>query len=409
MASIKKRPILHADAHVLARARLTPDDLNKINAGLKDSINAMDAAVAAAFPAPAGGAAALGTPIGNTGGKSINLVLEGGKIKEVLPRKHYSSKVCFIDWLNFTVHEDTFQVLEGAVTDQEVIMSVSMACESLFGFGITSKRDKGANFYTTSYILGENYGLVCYGGQRNTVMISLSGEGCAAARGGWERRCFDFLDSAQSPKITRIDLTHDDIEGRLFTPESLEEAYENGGFNCGGRNPDIELRGNWKSPNGKGRTINIGNRSNGKFFRGYEKGKQLGDKNSPWMRLEVEFKSVDRVIPFEILKFPHEYFAAAYPLLGSFSQTVERIATIKKTVEVSYDRTKKWLKRQCGAAINLMLNVEGSAEKVLELIKREGKLPKGVLPPSFRHVDSSMHHSPLDHMPVVLSFIHEGV
>ncbi|SNS03345.1 phage replication initiation protein [Methylobacillus rhizosphaerae] len=306
MASIKKRPILHADAHVLAHARITPDDLNKINAGLKDHINAMEAAIAGAFPAPAGGAAVLASPLGNTGGKSINLVLEGGKIKEVLPRKHYSSKVCFIDWLNFTVHEDTFQILEHAVTDKEVIMSISMACESLFGFGITAKRDKGAHFYHSSYVLGDNYGLICYGGQRNTVMVSLSGDGCAAARNGWERRVFDFLKSAQSPKITRIDLSHDDIEGNRFSPELLEQCYENGGFNCGGRNPDIELRGNWKNPNGKGRTVNIGVRSNGKFFRGYEKGKQLGDANSPWMRLEVEFKSVDRVIPFEILKFPHE-------------------------------------------------------------------------------------------------------
>lgn len=407
MPSLKKHPYLHADAHVLERARLTPDDLARINEHNKDNINAMNAAIASARH-PQGGAGALASPTGNTGGKSINLVLEGGKVKQVLPRTHYNSKVCFIDWINFTVHEDSFQILTGAVTDQEIILAASMACESIFGFGITSKREKGANFYKTSYTLGENYGLVCYGGQRNTVLVSLSGEGCAAARGGWERRLFDFLQSAQSPRITRIDLTHDDIEGKLFTPESLNQSYDEGKFNCGGRNPDIELRGNWKNPNGKGRSIYIGNRTNGKFFRGYEKGKQLGDANSPWMRLEVEFKSVDRVIPFDVLKNPQDYFAAAYPLLSSFSDDTQRIKTVKKTVEISYERTKKWLKRQCGAALNLMLNVEGDAEKVLSLITREGKLPKGVLPPSFRHVDSSLHHSPLEHMPIVMSFLHEG-
>ncbi|MGY1488693.1 replication initiation factor domain-containing protein [Methylobacillus pratensis] len=367
----------------------------------------MDAAVAATT-LPHGSVGATASPTGNTGGKYVQLVLEGGQIKQIPERKHYSSKVCFLDWINVTMHEDTFQILEGAVTDQEVILSVSLACESIFGFGITVKRDKGANFYKTSYVLGENYGLVCYGGQRNTVLISLSGEGCAAARGGWERRLYDFLKSAANPKITRVDLAHDDIEGERFTPDSLVEEYEHGSFNCGGRNPDIELRGNWKNPNGKGRTVYIGNRSNGKFFCGYEKGKQLGGTDSPWMRLEVEFKSVDRVIPFEILLFPHEYFAAAYPILGSFSVDIQRIKTVQKTVQTCYERTQKWLKRQCGAAINLMLNVEGSAERVVELIKREGKLPKGVLPPSYRHVDSSLHHSPLDHMPIVLSFLHEG-
>ncbi|CAG0983629.1 hypothetical protein MTYP_01898 [Methylophilaceae bacterium] len=408
MASIKKRPILNADAHVLERARLVPEDLLRINAANKDAVNAMRATSASARH-PKGGAGAQATPTGNTGGKSIELVLEGGKVKQVLPRTHYNSNVCFIDWFNFTVHEDTFQILSGAVTDSEIIFAVSMACESIFGFGITSKREKGANFYRASYVLGENYGLVCYGGQRNTVLVSLSGEGCAAARGGWERRMYDFLNSAQSPKITRIDLTHDDIEGALFRPESLIESYDQGSFNCGGRNPDIELRGNWRNPNGKGRSVYIGNRSNGKFFRGYEKGKQLGDADSPWMRLEVEFKSVDRVIPFDILKYPQEYFAAAYPLLRNFSADIQRIDTVRKTVQVSYERTKKWLKRQCGAALNLMLNVEGDAESVLALIKREGKLPKGVLPPSFRHVDSSLHHSPLEHMPLVLSFVNQGV
>ena len=409
MAALKKRrPVLHADAHMLARAKMGDADFEKINKSLKDSINAMDAAVAAATLPPGNGGAPA-TPQGNTGGKYIKLVLEGGEVKIVPERTHYSSKVCFIDWVNITVHEDTFQILEGAVTDQEVILSASMACESIFGFGITSKRDKGANFYKTSFVLGENYGLVCFGGQRNTLLISLSGEGCAAARGGWERRLYDFLNSATNPKITRIDLTHDDITGKRFSPESLMEDYDNGGFNCGGRDPNIEQRGNWKRPNGKGRSLYIGNRSNGKFFRGYEKGKQLGDPNSPWMRLEVEFKSVDRVIPFEILKHPHEYFAAAYPILGSFSVDIQRIATVQKTVQTSYNRTKKWLRRQCGAAINLMLNVEGSAEKVIELIRREGKLPKGVLPPSYRHVESSLHHSPLDHTPLVLSFLHQGV
>lgn len=401
---MSKHPILHADAHFLARARLTPSDFERINADKKAHIEAMNAAVAE----HSGSVPATATPTGNTGGKSIELVLENGKVKQVLPRTHYNSKHCFIDWVNFTVHEDSFQILNGAVTDQEVILAVSMACESIFGFGITAKRDKGANFYRTSYVLGENYGLVCYGGQRNTVLVSLSGEGCAAARSGWERRLYDFLNSAQSPRITRIDLSHDDIEGKLFTPDSLVEAFDEGKFNCGGRNPDIELRGNWKNINGKGRTVYVGNRSNGKFFRGYEKGKQLGDADSPWMRLEVEFKSVDRVIPFDVLRHPHEYFAAAYPLFASFSDSAQRIKTIQKTVQVSYERTKKWLKRQCGASLKLMFDVEGSAEKVLSLIMREGKLPRGVLPPSFRHVDSCLHHSPLEYMPLSMSFLYEG-
>jgi phage replication initiation protein len=320
--------------------------------------------------------------------------MENGKIKEVLKRKHSENNICFIDWVNITCHETSFKWGQQPVSDEQVIADCSMVCESIFGFGITSKRDRGANFYHTSYVLGEKYGMVCYGGQRSTVLIMLNGEGCAAARIGWERKLFDFLNSANQARITRLDLAHDDIEGNRYTPESLEKAYEDGQFNCHARDPNIELRGNWKNPTGKGRSLYIGRRTNGKFFRGYEKGKQLGDPSSPWMRLEVEFKGVDRVIPPEALLKPQDYFAAAYPLLSSFSNRAERILTVKKTVEVSYERTKRWLKHQCGSALNLMHQIEGSAEKVLELVMREGKTPKGITVPSYLNTGAFLHNLP---------------
>ena len=67
MAALKKRrPVLHADAHMLARAKMGDADFEKINKSLKDSINAMDAAVAAATLPPGNGGAPA-TPQGNTG------------------------------------------------------------------------------------------------------------------------------------------------------------------------------------------------------------------------------------------------------------------------------------------------------------------------------------------------------
>jgi phage replication initiation protein len=381
----------HADHHMLERARLIGEDFAKINESIREALVYRPEPAAARSDSSA--AQAL-PPTSNTGGKKIQLVVEGGKTKEVIARTHSENSVCFIDWVNVTCHETSFQWGEQPVSDDQVIADCSLVCESLFGFGITSKRDRGANFYRTSFVLGDNYGLVCYGGQRNTVLIMLNGEGCAASRLGWERRLFDFLQSATQPKITRLDLAHDDIEGKTFTPESLEKAYDDGKFNNGGRNPDIELRGNWKNPTGKGRTVNIGRRTNGRFFRGYEKGKQLGDATSPWMRLEVEFKSVDRVIPFEALLRPQDYYAAAYPLLSDFSNRAERILTIQKTVEVSYERTKRWLKHQCGSALNLMLQLEGTADKVLELVMREGKAPKGVTVPSYLNSRAFFHNQP---------------
>lgn len=392
----RKKPHFHADAHVLERARMTDAEFQKINLDLKDTLNAARAHCGKA-QLPKGVRAAT-APLSNTGGKYINpikLLLDGGKIKEVLPRSHYESKTAFTDWLNVTVHETTFEFMANGVTDAEIIMACSLACDSIFGFGITAKRERGANFYHSSYDLGNGFGLVCYGGQRNTVLIMLNGEGCSAARHGWERRMHDFLDSAQNGKITRIDIAHDDITGDFFNMNMLEKAYDEGGFNAGGNNPDIELRGNWKNPNGKGRTINIGHRTNGKFCRCYEKGCQLGAKLSPWVRCEVEFKSVDRIIPFDCLLYPHEYLGASYPIFANLTKECVRIATTQKTVELSYDRTKKWLTRQCGSALNMVYKLEGS-DALLELL-REGKPPKGVVFPSFLDVTDSLHNQPLKH------------
>ena len=41
-----------------------------------------------------------------------------------------------------------------------------------------------------------------------------------------------------------------------------------------------------------------------KLLRAYEKGKQLGDKNSEWVRLEVELKAKHTHIPFDAVINP---------------------------------------------------------------------------------------------------------
>ncbi len=389
----RRKPILHCDAHVLERAKMTNSEFEKIAIETKNVVNRAAAKRAAERQLGEAFAEAISsTPTSNTGGykeNPIQLTLENGTIKEVLPRKHYANDIAFIDWLNFTVHESTYEILTNPISDNQVILGVSAVCESLFGFGITNKRERGANFYHLSYDLGDSYGLVCFGGQRNTILVMLNGEGCAAARAGWELRVHDFLETAQNPKITRIDLAHDDIEGHFFNAELLEKAYDNESFKCGQKNPDIELRGNWKNPTGKGRTINVGRRSSGKFFRGYEKGCQLGAPLSKWFRCEVEFKAIDRVIPLDILRYPQEYFAASYPIFNNLNHTQQRILTTQKTVEFSYARTKDWLTKQCGSALNLINEVEGQ-EGIKDLFK-DGKLPKGVVFPTFLNSTTPIH------------------
>jgi len=90
----------------------------------------------------------------------------------------------------------------------------------------------------------------------------------------------------------------DDYEGRYSLNWAVEQYYNNQ-FNGGGNRPSCGQRGNWLFPDGNGRTFYVGKRKNGKLIRIYEKGKQLGDPNSPWVRWEVEQHNRQREIPWD--------------------------------------------------------------------------------------------------------------
>ena len=332
-----------------------------------------------------------------TRGESIPdvMVAQDGMGKIEPGRRGWGGDSAFCDWINFTVHESTFYWNQGkdinAPIDQ-IILEISYRCQYWFGFGITSERPNGANFYKRSWSLGDGVGMVCYGGQRDTVLISLSGQALSAAKAGWEMRLYEFLQhQATNPRITRCDLAHDDYDGTSYSVDQCNADYESGYFNCGGRTPECEQRGNWKKPNGKGRTFYVGNRKNGKFARVYDKGMQLGDKESPWCRIEVEFKSVDRVIPFDVLLKAGEYLAAAYPAFAFIRAQQQRIKTVKKSAQKSYQKMLDWLKHQAGAALWFAKEIEGSADALLDKIMREGVIPKRVDVPHHSTMTTPIH------------------
>lgn len=340
-------------------------------------------------------AAAGSAPSTNRGVKSeiaARLVLEDGQVMEIPARRGWGGSSAFLDWVNFTTDESDFFFGTALLRDEEIIDRVSYYCKEIFGFGITAKRPAGANFYHDSFTLGEGFGMVCHGGQRSTVLVMLSGEGCAAAREGWEKRLHEFLlRCGPRAKLTRIDLAHDIYDGAAYSVDRADADFDAGLFNCGGRNPNHEQRGNWKHPSGKGRTLYIGNRDSGKFCRVYEKGRQLGDKTSEWVRVEVEMKSVNRIIPFDALLRPGEYLAASYPAFVWIFEHQERILTTQKKTEFVYKSMCAWLLKQCGPSINAMLQIEGSAEAVLKKIIKEGAIPARLKVSSWMFTGESVH------------------
>jgi len=126
------------------------------------------------------------------------------------------------------------------------------------------------------------------------------------------------------------------------------------------------------SPTGLGRTLYVGRRENGKLLRVYEKGKQLGDKDSPWVRWEVEMHNIDRVIPWDVLLAPGRYVAGSYPALSWVQADASRIKTLRKTDGITYARLVRHARQSVGKLVHTMVKREGSAEAAVTLISREG-------------------------------------
>jgi phage replication initiation protein len=319
----------------------------------------------------------------------VKLVLTGkGETKTLLVRVPSAAQCCVIDWMNCTVSEDTWSNTAGRtlITDDEYVEEASRQLEKIFGFGVTTHRGQKLNFYADSWVLGDGMGFVCFGKQNRTMLIMLSGQGCASATIGWERRMYEFLTTvAVRPSISRIDLAHDDFDGSYLSVDWAYQQWKEGNFSFrqGGRPPEIQKLGNWDRPSGKGRTLTIGQRSSSKFCRFYEKGKKEGDKESSWCRCEVEFKNTNTVINPEVLLNPGKFFVGAYPGFSAFAKTdtPARMEVKARALHITMDDSVEITKRQFGKYIRVFRATYGDQE-TLALITNadEEAFPKRLKP-----------------------------
>ncbi len=110
--------------------------------------------------------------------------------------------------------------------------------------------------------------------------------------------------------------------------------------------------------------------------RVYEKGKQLGDPQSKWIRAEVEIHAKDRVIPWDAVTEPPRYLAGSYPFFAFLSLEAERIRTIKRGTEISISAVASWMKLAAGKSVNVLLeHFEGDYAALVEAVRRDG-IPK---------------------------------
>ena len=173
-------------------------------------------------------------------------------------------------------------------------------------------------------------------------------------------------------KITRIDLAVDDLTGE-HSVNQVKAMYEAGNFSIGGRPPKYK-----HICSSDGDTFYVGRRGSGKYYRCYEKGRQLGDESSPWVRHEVEFHAQNRVLPLAMLASPLEYFKGAYPAIFHWIEgAATKIDTARATHLIVFSTAMLFAKRQVGRLVRYCQDRLGYAEQqiITELISEPGRYP----------------------------------
>lgn len=304
------------------------------------------------------------------------LTPEGVKTQLIKRQSKTRNKIACVDWITVTMSDMTFADYTTKQSNEfdrqtSLIKNVSDFLKDIIGFGVEQENKSGRNFYERSFNLEHDTGFVCIGGQKNTISITINGTGCTFGKLGWEQHFFEWLSVfSYNVKITRIDLAHDDFDG-IYDLDFFDQQDSIRGFSFGsGRPPTIEKRGNWKRPNGKGRTLYIGSNQSSKLTRIYEKGKQLGNPDSLWVRTEVQFRSNDYLIELDVLVSPDKYFLASYPCFHVFDdeQKPEKLQVIEKEQLITFTRALEITKRQFGRYIHFFRNVYQDDKLTLDIL-----------------------------------------
>ena len=326
---------------------------------------------------------------------------KNGKPQEVSLRIPVNGEIAVIDALNFVVHPDTFDtelhqnMINPDIDNEkkrklatEMAYQVGNVLRLIMGDDFADVHDTGVsrNRYHYTFRIGDPsmplglIGIHNFNTDNPSVLVMIYGEGTHVAETWWEFGLFQWLDTtAIGAKISRCDLAHDDIEGLYSSAELADESDTNGGFALTNKLPNVQHLGDWKRHEGRGRTLQVGSRANGKLYRGYEKGKQLGNAESPWFRHEVELGNKSRIIPLDILLHPSEYFAGTYPYMTEIAQYASsnenfcptRIETIKKTMSISFQKSVQVVKHQFGRYMKVFRDIYKDDSEILEMLVTE--------------------------------------
>lgn len=199
----------------------------------------------------------------------------------------------------------------------------------------------------------KDLGLCAWGGQsqKGWAYVGMMGGGCDDIR-DWDLAQQAACDIG-SYELKRADIALDTFD-RSVTFDTTLEAYRRGGFTTSGRPPKCEPMKPERPEDSA--IIRIGSRKSDKYFRGYEKGKQVlgaqlvadlqegagppltwqnhdgrtidGPGLLDWFRQELELKAQTGPLPEDVIDKRDQYFAGAYPYLGQVLDGIEPHALI---------------------------------------------------------------------------------
>lgn len=247
---------------------------------------------------------------------------------------------------NISLDQNITETMIGGFTDEDFLSVLVGAFQENIGVTTTGITEQGSDFYKYKQKLCytddrefKSLGHIAWGGehQRGSYLVNLTGEFCEYLELNNLNQKLKSIVDRNKMVIKRVDLAHDDYDG-IKDLNTCLSLYEMGGFKLR-KQPKIKMIGDFfNDTDPDGRTVYIGSRTSGKMLRVYEKGKQLGDKLSRWVRWEVEFKDSDKTIPSDILVNSTPYFKGAYPCFDRYdlfkiTEHKINIKTIRKSLD----------------------------------------------------------------------------
>lgn len=279
------------------------------------------------------------------------------------------SRCCIVDWVSFVLPESRVGEIEPFIDGVRRLLDGT----------VTEFRKMPGGLHGYAHAVRDEVAsvVIAWGGARTsgTVFVQLPGKACARVvcwhtlrefieqRGGW---------------LSRVDLAYDCIDG-AHGLSLAQRLYRAGKFTKNGRPPKARFIDDCGSNDGC--TFYVGKRENGLQLCVYEKGKEQGDKGSPWVRWEVRLSNVRRVLPVEALVDPATYFRGSFPALAFVDAESTRIPTRKALEAIALSKLTHHAREAYGPLVDVLVRSGRTAAEVIDRIRRPG-MPKRLEAPT---------------------------